>query len=152
MSSDTMFATKPKCRQFCPIFAWLLCWNIGQNFRHQAEISTILSTKYLSDKVDQLSSNLCAVYHFLHATALKGSTICHDNCTVFWAIVQLQALWRLMGSYYRDLEMTFAFYLKRVSTCLVWLQDGESSDFLNLVTCFVCSVTCFFYVPERICI
>ena len=47
---------------FGPIFAWLLYWNIGQNFRrtkcfvaqnyrHQAEISTLLSDEFLSDNV-----------------------------------------------------------------------------------------------------
>ena len=62
ISSDKTFDTKPKFRQFCPIFAWFLYWNIGQNFRrtkrfvgqnfrHQAEISTLLSDKFLSDKV-----------------------------------------------------------------------------------------------------
>ena len=61
-SSDKIFDTKPKFRHFCPIFVWLLYWNIGQNFRrtkffvgqnfrHQAEISTILSDEFLSDKV-----------------------------------------------------------------------------------------------------
>ena len=54
ISFDKIYCTTPKFRQFCPIFAWLLYWNIGQhfrrtnfflgqNFRHQAEISTILS-------------------------------------------------------------------------------------------------------------
>ena len=61
-SSDKIFDTKPKFRQCCPIFAGLLYWNIGQNFRrtkvfvgqnfrHQAEISTLLSDEFLSDKV-----------------------------------------------------------------------------------------------------
>ena len=65
ISSDKIFDTKPKFRQFCPIFAWLLYWNIGQNFRrtkcfvgqnfrHQAEISTLLSDEFLSDKVSRL--------------------------------------------------------------------------------------------------
>ena len=62
ISSDKIFDTKPKFRHFCLIFAWLLYWNIGQSFRltkffvrqnlrHQAEISTILSHEFLSDKV-----------------------------------------------------------------------------------------------------
>ena len=33
ISSNKIFDTKPKFRQFCPIFAWLLYWNSGQNFR-----------------------------------------------------------------------------------------------------------------------
>ena len=73
ISPDKTFDIKPKIRQFCPVFAWLLYWNIGQNFRltkffvgqkfrHQAEISTILSifcltfvlkyrTKFSTDKI-----------------------------------------------------------------------------------------------------
>ena len=69
ISSDKIFDTKPKFRHFCPIFAWLLYWNIGQNFRrtkffvgqnfrHQAEISTILSDEFLSDKVCYWQSNI----------------------------------------------------------------------------------------------
>ena len=65
ISSDKIFDTKSKFRQFCPIFAWLLHWNIGQYFRrtkffvgqdirHQAEISTILSNEFLSHKVPVL--------------------------------------------------------------------------------------------------
>ena len=67
-----IFYTKLRFRQFCLIFAWLLYWNIGQNFqrtkhfvgqnfRHHAEISTLLSdfcptfksnywTKFSTDK------------------------------------------------------------------------------------------------------
>ena len=67
ISSDKIFDTKLKCRQCCPIFAWLLYWNIGQsfrrtkvfvgqNFRHQADISTILSDEFLSDKVSKLQN------------------------------------------------------------------------------------------------
>ena len=33
ISSDKIFDTKPKFRHFCPIFVWLLNWNIRQNFR-----------------------------------------------------------------------------------------------------------------------
>ena len=62
ISSEKIFDTNPKFRHFCPIFAWILYWNIGQNFRrpkffvgqnfrHQVEISTILSDESLSDKV-----------------------------------------------------------------------------------------------------
>ena len=62
ISSDKTFDTRPKFRHFCPIFAQLLYWNIGQNFRqtkffvgqnfwHQAEISTTLCDEFLSDKV-----------------------------------------------------------------------------------------------------
>ena len=61
-SSDKIFDIKQKFWQFRPIFAWILYWNIGQNFRrtkcfvghnfrHQAEISTLLSDAFLSDKV-----------------------------------------------------------------------------------------------------
>ena len=59
ISSNKIFDTKTKFRQFCPIFAWLLCCNIGQYFRrtkcfvgqnfwHKAEILTILSDFYLT--------------------------------------------------------------------------------------------------------
>ena len=77
---DKIFDTKPKFLQFCPIFAWLLYWNIGQNFRrtkffvgqnfrHQAEISTILSDEFLSDKVYFFQNiiicrgNVCGTLH-----------------------------------------------------------------------------------------
>ena len=56
-STNKIFDTKPKFRQFCPIFAWLLYQNsgqnfgrtkvfVGQNFRHQAKISTFLSDEF----------------------------------------------------------------------------------------------------------
>ena len=57
ISSDKIFDTKPKFRHFCTIFAWLLYWNIGQNFRrtkffvggnfrHRVEISKIFPTNF----------------------------------------------------------------------------------------------------------
>ena len=69
ISTDKIFDTMPKFRQFCPIFTWLLYWNIGQNFRrtkcfvgqnfrHQAEISTLLSDEFLSDKVSFVSAKV----------------------------------------------------------------------------------------------
>ena len=65
ISSNKIFDTKPKFRQVCPVFAWLLYWNIGQNFRrtkffvgqnfrHQPKISTLLSDEFLSDKVYEM--------------------------------------------------------------------------------------------------
>ena len=60
ISSDKIFVGQNFRHQaeistICPIFAWLLYWNIGQNFRrtkffvgHKAEISTILSDEFLS--------------------------------------------------------------------------------------------------------
>ena len=64
ISSDKIFDTEPIVWQFCLIFASLLYWNMGQNFRrtkyfvrqnfrHQVEISTILSDEFLSNKVIQ---------------------------------------------------------------------------------------------------
>ena len=56
-STDKIFDTKLKFRHFCTIFAWLLYWNIGQNFRrtkffvggnfrHRVEISKIFPTNF----------------------------------------------------------------------------------------------------------
>ena len=53
---NKIFYTKPKFRQFCPIFVWLLYWNNGQNFRRTkfstpSQILTVLSDEFLSEKV-----------------------------------------------------------------------------------------------------
>ena len=47
-SSDKIFDTKPKFRQLCPIFAWLLYWNIGQIFDGQHCCWTKFSTPSLN--------------------------------------------------------------------------------------------------------
>ena len=85
-----IFDTKPKFRQFCPIFAWLLYWNIGQifqrtkwfvgqNFRHQAKISTLLSDEFLSDIV----SHIVPFLRYFWGNASAILTITQQKSMVF---------------------------------------------------------------------
>ena len=70
--SYKIFDTKQRFRQFCPIFAWLLYrqsfWRkfffVRQNFRHHAEITTMLSDEFLSNKVACINLICCFLMFF----------------------------------------------------------------------------------------
>ena len=69
ISSDKIFNTKSKHRQFCPTFVWLLYWNIGkifegQNFSSDKIFDTKpkfrqLSDEFLSDRVIHIHCYVC---------------------------------------------------------------------------------------------